>query len=149
MYAMPCLVVSWYMNNCSSVEYVGVIMQPTQLTTATISQRKIPAWMFWIAALRITMSCMSSRAIHIAWSRVEMSRDSVLVMFFYMRLEKHVCNAMSHDLLLALAVVSFDHFITSTHSSDICCNFWPEWESCRTSFAGDFSPIPGDIHYCA
>jgi hypothetical protein len=31
------------MNNWSFVEYVGVIMQPTQLTTATISQRKIPA----------------------------------------------------------------------------------------------------------
>jgi hypothetical protein len=34
-------------------------------------------------------------------------------MFFYMRLEKHVCNAMSHNLLLAHTVVSFDHFITS------------------------------------
>jgi hypothetical protein len=77
-----------------------------------------------------------------------MSRDSALLIFFYMRLDKHLCNAMSHDLLLALAVVSFDHFIRSTHSSDICCNFWPEWESCRTAFAGDFSPIPGDIHYC-
>jgi hypothetical protein len=38
---------------------------------------------------------------------------------FYMRLEKHVCDAMSHDLLLALAVESFAHQITSTHSSDI------------------------------
>jgi hypothetical protein len=42
-----------------------------------------------------------------------MSRDSVLVMFFYMRLEKHLCNAMSHNLLLAPTVVSFDHFVTS------------------------------------
>jgi len=41
----------------------------------------------------------------------KMSRDSALVMFFYMRLEKHVCKAMSHDLLLALAVVSSDHRI--------------------------------------
>jgi hypothetical protein len=55
------------------------------------------------------MSCMSSRAMHISCSRVEMSRDSALVMFFYMRLEKHVCNAMSIDLLFALSVVSFDH----------------------------------------
>jgi hypothetical protein len=47
-----------------------------------------------------------------------MSPDRVLVMFFYMRLEKHVCNAMSHDLLLGLAVVSFAHLIISTHSSD-------------------------------
>jgi hypothetical protein len=55
------------------------------------------------------MSGMSSRAMRIACSRVEMSRYSALVMFFYMRLEKHICNAMSIDLLVALAVVSFDH----------------------------------------
>ena len=36
-----------------------------------------------------------------------MSRDSVLVMF-YMRLEKHVGNATSSELLFALAVVGFD-----------------------------------------
>jgi hypothetical protein len=41
-----------------------------------------------------------------------------------MRLEKHLCNAMSHDRLLALAVVSFDHLITSTHSFDICYYLW-------------------------
>ena len=93
------------------------------------------------------MSRMSSRAMHISCSRVEMSRDSALVMFFYMRLEKHVCNAMSIDLLFALAFVSFDHLRTSTHSSHICCYFWFEWESCRTSFAGDLSPIPEDIVY--
>jgi hypothetical protein len=29
--------------------------------------------------------------------------------FFYMLLEKHVCNALFHCLLLALAVVIFDH----------------------------------------
>jgi hypothetical protein len=29
-----------------------------------------------------------------------MSRHSALVMFFYMRLEKHVCNAMSRGLLI-------------------------------------------------
>jgi hypothetical protein len=34
------------------------------------------------------MSCTSSRAIHIACARAMMSRHSVLVMFFYMRLEK-------------------------------------------------------------
>ena len=93
------------------------------------------------------MSCVSSRAIHIACSRVGMSRDSALVMLFYMRLEKHVCNAMPIDLLFALAVVSFDHLITSTHSSDICCYLWSESDSCRTSFAGDSSPIPDDIVY--
>jgi hypothetical protein len=38
---------------------------------------------------------------------------------FFKLLEKHVCNALSHDLLLALAVVSFEHLITTTHSSDI------------------------------
>ena len=38
-----------------------------------------------------------------------MSLNYTLVMFFYMLLEKHVCNALSHCLLLALAVVSFDH----------------------------------------
>ena len=48
-----------------------------------------------------------------------MSRDSALLMFFYMHLEEHVRNATSIDLLFALAVVSFDHIITSTHSSDI------------------------------
>jgi hypothetical protein len=64
-----------------------------------------------------------------------------------MRLKKHLCNAMSHDLLLALAVVSVDRLITSTHSSDICCYLWSESESCRTSFAVGLSPIPGDIVY--
>ena len=52
---------------------------------------------------------MSSRAIHIAGARAKMSRHSALVLFFYMRLENHLCKAMSHDLLLALAVVSSDH----------------------------------------
>jgi hypothetical protein len=52
------------------------------------------------------MSSMPSRAMNIACTRATMSRDSALLMFFYMRLEKHLCNAMSHDLLLALAVVS-------------------------------------------
>jgi hypothetical protein len=52
---------------------------------------------------------MSKRAMNIVGTRANMSRDSALVRFFYMRLEKHVCNAMPHDLLLALAVVSFDH----------------------------------------
>ena len=93
------------------------------------------------------MSLMSSRALYIACSRGEMSRDSALVMFFYMRLEKHVCNAMSMDLLFALAVVSFDHLITSTHSPDICCYSWSASDSCPTSFAGDSSPIPDDIVY--
>ena len=51
-----------------------------------------------------------------------MSRDSALVMCFYMRLEKHICNAMSIDLLFALAFVSFDHLRTSSHSFDICCS---------------------------
>jgi hypothetical protein len=54
---------------------------------------------------------------------------------------------MSHDLLLALAVVSFDHFITPPHSSDTCCYFWSDAESCRTSFAVVFSPIPDDSRY--
>jgi hypothetical protein len=58
-----------------------------------------------------------------------------------MRLEKHVCNAMSIDLLFVLAVVSFDHLITWTHSSDICCYFWSELDSFPTSIAGDLSPI--------
>jgi hypothetical protein len=65
------------------------------------------------------MSCISKRARNIGCTRATMSRDRVLLMFFYMILEKHVCNAMSHDLLLALAVVSFAHLIASTHSSDI------------------------------
>jgi hypothetical protein len=56
---------------------------------------------------------MSKRAMNNAGTRAKMSRDSALVMFFYMRLEKHLCNAMSHNLLLAHTVVSFDHFITS------------------------------------
>jgi hypothetical protein len=90
---------------------------------------------------------MSSRAINIACTRANASRDSALVMFFNVRLEKHLCNAMSHDLLLALAVVSFDHLITPTHSSDICSYLWSGSESCRTSFAVCFSPIPDDIVY--
>jgi hypothetical protein len=64
-----------------------------------------------------------------------MSRDSALLMFFYMHLEEHVCNAMSIDLLFALAVVNFDHFITSTHSFDIWVYLLSESESCRSSFA--------------
>ncbi len=60
---------------------------------------------------------MASRAINIVCARAMMSRHNVLVMFFCMRLEKHVCNAMSHDLLLGLAVVSFAHLIIATHSS--------------------------------
>jgi len=43
---------------------------------------------------------MSSRAINIGCASAVMSRHSALVMFFYMRLEKHVCIAMSHGLLL-------------------------------------------------
>ena len=70
-----------------------------------------------------------------------MSRDSALVMFFYMRLEKHLRNAMSHILLFALAVVSFDHFRTSTHSSDNFSVFGSESERCPTSFADCFFPI--------
>jgi 2-phospho-L-lactate guanylyltransferase (CobY/MobA/RfbA family) len=58
------------------------------------------------------MSCIPSRAMNIAYTRANMSRDRALVMFFYMRLRKHLCNAMLHDLLLALAVVSFDHLTT-------------------------------------
>jgi hypothetical protein len=48
----------------------------------------------------------------IAYTGAYMSRDSALVMFFYMCLEKHVCNAMSYSLLFALAVVIFDQFRT-------------------------------------
>ena len=58
-----------------------------------------------------------------------------------MRLEKHVGNAMSSDLLFALAVVSFDHLVTSTYSSDICFHLGSESASGPTSFAGDMSPI--------
>jgi len=47
---------------------------------------------------------MWSRAINISCTGAQMSRDSALVMFFYMRLEKHLCNPMTHELLLALAV---------------------------------------------
>ena len=88
---------------------------------------------------------MSSRAMNIACSRSEMSRDSALVMFFYLRFEKHVCIAMSHDLLLALVLVSFDHFIKSTFSSDNLCYLWSESESCRTSFACDIFSIDADL----
>jgi hypothetical protein len=77
-----------------------------------------------------------------------MSRDSTLVMFFHMRLEKHVCNAMSHDLLLALAVVSLDHLRTPALLCDLCCYLWSESEIWRTSFAVGFSPIPDDIDCC-
>jgi hypothetical protein len=43
---------------------------------------------------------MSSRVINIACVGAIMSRHSALVVFFYMRLEKHVCNAMSRGLLV-------------------------------------------------
>jgi hypothetical protein len=43
---------------------------------------------------------MSSRAINIGCARAILSRHSALVMFFCMRLEKNVCNAMSRGLLL-------------------------------------------------
>jgi hypothetical protein len=94
------------------------------------------------------MSCMSSRAMNIACTRANLSRDRALVMFFYMRLEKHLRNDMYHDLLLALTVVRFDHLIRSTHSSDICSYLWSESESCRTSFAGDFFSILEDKGVC-
>jgi hypothetical protein len=84
---------------------------------------------------------MSSRAIHIAGASAKMSRHSALVLFFFMRLEEHVCKAMSHDLLLAIAVVSRAHLITSTHSSDICCFLRSESESCCPSLTGEFGPF--------
>jgi hypothetical protein len=63
---------------------------------------------------------MSSRAIHTARMGAKISRDCALLLFSYMRLEKHVRNALSHDLLLAPALVGFDHLTTTTtHSSDI------------------------------
>jgi hypothetical protein len=43
---------------------------------------------------------MSSRVINIACARAVMSRPRALVMCFYMRLENHVCNAMSRGLLI-------------------------------------------------
>jgi len=52
---------------------------------------------------------MSSRAIHTSRMGAKMSRDCALLLFSYMRLEKHVCNALSHDLLLAPALVGFDN----------------------------------------
>jgi len=52
---------------------------------------------------------MASRAINIVCVTEMMSRHNVLIMFFWMRLEKQVCNALFHCLLLALAVVIFDH----------------------------------------
>jgi hypothetical protein len=63
-----------------------------------------------------------------------------------MRLEKHVGNAMSSDLLFALAVVSFDHLVTSTYSSDICVHLGSESASGPTSFAGDLFSIT--INHC-
>ena len=49
--------------------------------------------------------------------------------------------------MACVAVLSFDHLITSTHSSDIFSYLGSDSESCRTSFAGDSSPIPDDIVY--
>jgi hypothetical protein len=43
---------------------------------------------------------MSSRAINIGYARAIMSRHNALVMFFCMRVEKNVCNAMSRGPLL-------------------------------------------------
>jgi hypothetical protein len=45
------------------------------------------------------VDCMSIRAINICCARVIWSRYSALVIFFYMRLEKHVCNAMCRGRL--------------------------------------------------
>jgi hypothetical protein len=56
---------------------------------------------------------------NIACTAAKMSRDSALVMFFYILLANHVCNAMSNDLSLALADVFFHQIKTSTRSSDI------------------------------
>ncbi len=71
----------------------------------------------------------------------------MLAMFFFLCLESHVCNAMSHDLILGTAVVSFAHLIISTHSSDLLLFLGSDSKSCRTSFAGYSSPIPDDIVY--
>ena len=84
------------------------------------------------------MNCRSSRTIQTA----RMSSEDVAKLHvgdvFFKLLEKHVCNALSHDLLLALAVVSFDHLITTTHSSDIFCFLRSESKISCTSCAGEF-----------
>ena len=46
------------------------------------------------------MRCIASHAINIGCLRAILSRHSALVTLFYMRLEKHVCNAMSRGLLI-------------------------------------------------
>jgi hypothetical protein len=61
---------------------------------------KFHAWILGVVAFKNEMCCMSSRAINIACARAMLSRHSVLAMFFCMRLEKHVCNAMSRSLLI-------------------------------------------------
>jgi hypothetical protein len=77
--------------------FVGVIVQHRQLKTSSLKQREDSGRKFFF---KMEVSCMSSRAINIGCARAVMSRHSALVMFFYMRLEKHVCIAMSHGLLL-------------------------------------------------
>jgi len=65
---------------------------------------KMDPWISSIVAMWIAISCMWSRAINISCTGAQMSRDSALVKFFYMRLEKHLCKPMTHELLVALAV---------------------------------------------
>jgi len=49
-----------------------------------------------------------------------MSRDSAVVMLFYMRLEKHIYNSMSHIVLFGLAVLSFEHCCPCTWHAGYC-----------------------------
>ena len=75
---------------------------------------------------------MSSRAINICCARVILSRHSAMVMFFYMRLEKHVCNAMFRGLLLHehgsnIVRIFFKHSLGTVrtrfeHGSDLSSN---------------------------
>jgi hypothetical protein len=53
-----------------------------------------------LGTIELEVSCMSSRVINVACARAINSRHSALVMFFYMCLEKHVCNAMSRGLFI-------------------------------------------------
>ena len=123
-------------------------MQRTQLTKTIIRQRKNSCMTF---LNRCIVNCDEVHAQSCHEYCLHESDDvarqrAVDVCLYAFRKTLMQCH-VSWPVVSACGC-EFDHLKTSTHSSDICCNFWPEWESCRTSFAGDFSPIPGDIHYC-
>jgi hypothetical protein len=117
---MPCRFDCSYMNNLSVCYFLGVSVQQTQLTRTFITQRNDSCMIVLNCCIvncdELHVKSCHEYCMHLS---VNVARQGAGDLFLYMRLEKPVCNAMSHDLLLGLAAASFAHSIISTHSSDL------------------------------